>query len=518
MEPILVAQGISKQFPGVRALDEVDFDLVPGEVHALVGENGAGKSTLIKIFGGLLQPTSGSLLLNGKPVQFENPLQSQSAGISVITQEFNLVPQLTVAENIFLGREPKRTGGLIDWAAIRRRSETLLDELGVHVPANQRIEYLGVGDQQLVEIAKALSREFRVIIMDEPTAALNAAEVERLFAIIAGLRQRNVAVLYVSHRLNEIFRIADRVTVLRDGKHVATRPLKQLTESDIITLMLGRELAGFTAQHEEVAATQTPALEVRKLSAAGSLEEVSFELRYGEVLGCAGLIGSGRSELMRVLVGLRSHAGGAILVDGKPVSFNNSAEALRAGIFMLPEDRKTEGIFPHLTVEENLVINAARSAAPGGGQSRPGVLIDQPAERQAYQKVRETLAIRARGPAQSIMALSGGNQQKVLLGRALVSQSRIVLLNEPTRGVDVATKLEIHALIRRLAAEGHAILVSSSDVPELVNVSDRCLVLSAGRVARLLRGDQITEDNIVAGAVGHVDETNLEARRETPHG
>ncbi len=511
MEPILVARQVSKQFPGVKALDGVDFELVPGEVHALVGENGAGKSTLIKIFGGLLSPTSGTLLLNGHEVHFDNPQQSQSAGISVITQEFNLVPQLTVAENIFLGREPRRAGGLIDWSAVRRRAATLLDDLGVHVPANQRIEYLGVGDQQLVEIAKALSREFRVIIMDEPTAALNAAEVDRLFAIIQSLRQRGIAVLYVSHRLNEIFRIADRVTVLRDGKHVATRPLHELSESAIITLMLGRELAGFTTQHEDVAEAQTPALAVRDLSAAGALEGVSLELRYGEVLGCAGLIGSGRSELMRVLVGLRPRSGGEILVDGKPVSFHGSAEALQAGIFMLPEDRKTEGIFPHLTVEENLVINAPQQG------SRAGMFIDQKAERHAYDRVRETLAIRAPAPTTAVTALSGGNQQKVLLGRALVTRSRIVLLNEPTRGVDVATKLEIHALIRHLAGEGHAILVSSSDVPELVNVSDRCLVLTGGHVARVLKGKQITEDNIVAEAMGHVDEPNTHARREIPN-
>lgn len=510
MEPILVAQHISKQFPGVRALDGVDFDLVPGEVHALVGENGAGKSTLIKIIGGLLRPTSGALLLNGSPVQFETPLQSQAAGISVITQEFNLVPQLTVAENIFLGREPMRAGGLLDWAVIRRRAETLLNELGVRVPANQRVEYLGVGDQQLVEIAKALSREFRIIIMDEPTAALNAGEVERLFAIIENLRQRNIAVLYVSHRLNEIFRIADRVTVLRDGKKVGTRPLNEITEQGIITMMLGRELESFTVQHEEVAEGQAPALEVRDLAAAGALDGVSFELRYREVLGCAGLIGSGRSELMRMLVGLRAHSAGDILVDGQPVAFHNSAEALQAGIFMLPEDRKTEGIFTHLTVQENLVINAARE----GG--RP-VFLDTRTENREYGQVRETLAIRAHAPSQAITALSGGNQQKVMLGRALVSRSRIILLNEPTRGVDVATKLEIHGLIRRLASEGHAILVSSSDVPELVNVSDRCLVLSAGHVAGLLNGEQITEDNIVAAAVGHVAEPTTQVRRETLH-
>jgi ABC-type sugar transport system ATPase subunit len=498
MEPILVASQISKQFPGVRALDAVDFELLPGEVHALVGENGAGKSTLIKIFAGLLQPTAGSVLLSGQPVHFDNPLQSQAAGISVITQEFNLVPQLTVAENIFLGREVIGPGGLLDRRAIRARSGQVLSELGLNVPAGQRVEYLGVGDKQLVEIAKALSREFHIIIMDEPTAALNAAEVERLFEIISNLRQRGIAVLYVSHRLNEIFRIADRVTVLRDGKRVGTRPIKELTEREVITMMLGRALEEQAISHLAAAGEQVPALSVRDLRVPGSLHGISFDLHYGEVLGCAGLIGSGRSELMRALFGIVPRSGGEVRINGEPAQLRSADEAMRHGIFLLPEDRKVEGIFPDLTVLENLVINARHGAG-----RLANLFLHLDAERRQYADVRSSLAIRARAPSQMISALSGGNQQKVLLGRALVTQSRILLLNEPTRGVDVGTKVEIYQLIRRLAQEGRALLVSSSDVPELVHISDRCMVLSAGQLTGLLQGEQITEDAVVAAALGH---------------
>ena len=298
VEPILVATQISKQFPGVRALDSVDLELFPGEVHALVGENGAGKSTLIKVLSGQHRPTSGALVMNGQAVHFDNPLQSQTAGISVINQEFNLIPQLSIAENIFLGREPVRAAGLIDWGVIRQRSAAILKELGLSIQPNMRVEYLSVADKQLVEVAKALSQDFRVMIMDEPTAALNSAEVERLFEIIADLRQRGVAVLYVSHRLSEIFRIADRVTVLRDGRRVDTRLINELSERDVITMMLGRALEDYEA-HKGDAPKAQPALAVRDLAATGGLEGVSFDLHYGEVLGVAGLVGSGRSELMR---------------------------------------------------------------------------------------------------------------------------------------------------------------------------------------------------------------------------
>ncbi len=498
VEPILVAKQITKQFPGVRALDNVDLELFPGEVHALVGENGAGKSTLIKVLGGQHRPTAGTLLINGQTVHFDSPLQSQAAGISVINQEFNLIPQLSIAENIFLGREPMRKTGLVDWNLIHRRSAKILQELGLNVSPKLRVEYLSVADKQLVEVAKALSQDFRVMVMDEPTAALNGAEVDRLFEIIANLRQRGVAVLYVSHRLSEIFRIADRVTVLRDGHCVDTRSISGLTERDVITMMLGRALADYTVE-KGAASDEQLALAVRGLTVSGALSDISLNLRYGEVLGIAGLVGSGRSEMMRALFGILPRSSGEIRIDGRRVEINDPTQALREGIYMLPEDRKVEGIFPDLNVLENLVIKRPRYKENIVAR----LFLAKSAERDQYRQIRDLLAIRAQSSAQLIATLSGGNQQKVVLGRALVSQARIVLLNEPSRGVDVGTKVELHELIRRLANEGKAIMVSSSDVPELVKVSDRCLVLSAGRVTGLLQGAQINDDNILACAVGH---------------
>ncbi len=495
-EPILEARQISKQFPGVLALSDVDLQLLPGEVHALVGENGAGKSTLIKVLGGQLQPTSGSMFVDGREVRFDDPMQSQRAGISVINQEFNLIPQLTIAANIFLGREPRRRRGFMDWPHINGSSATILRGLGLDVRPEQRVEYLSVADKQLVEVAKALSQDFRVMIMDEPTATLNGAEVDRLFTTIGELRGRGVAVLYVSHRLSEIFRIADRVTVLRDGKRVDTRPIAGLTEREIITMMLGRELE-ILEVHKSAPSEATPALAVRDLSTRGGLGPLSFELHHGEVLGVAGLVGSGRSELMRTLFGISARSAGHVLLDGREVELKDASHALREGIFMLPEDRKVEGIYPDLDVLENLVVMRARSEEAALRRA----FIDGGAERSEYDRLRALFEVRAHSSSQLISTLSGGNQQKVVLGRALVSKARILLLNEPTRGVDVGTKLEIHELIRRLASEGHAVMVSSSDVPELDRVSDRCLVLSAGQLVATLQGPSLSEDNILACAV-----------------
>ncbi len=497
MDPILRTEKITKQFLGVRALNGVDLDLLPGEVHALMGENGAGKSTLINIISGLIHPTSGGIVLDGKQVQFNNSQDARRAGISTITQEFNLVPQLTVAENIFLGREPVLPTGLINWQEVRQRAERTLKDLGLRVSLNQRVEYLDVGDRQLIEIAKALSGEFRVIMMDEPTAALNAAEVDRLFEIISALKQHGVAVLYVSHRLNEVFRIADRITVLRDGNRVGTRPLADLSEDDVVTMMLGRALVHQTATTPRASAEKKVALAVRDLSVPGALRDISFDLFYGEVLGCAGLIGSGRFELMRTLFGLQQRSHGSVEIEGRSVALRTPGEAIEEGISMLAEDRKTEGIFPDLDVIENLMI-----ATAGAGKRPAGIFLDSNREQKRYEEIRGLLSIRAHSPHQLITKLSGGNQQKVMIGRALVSTSRILLLNEPTRGVDVGTKMEIHALIRRLAGEGYAILVSSSDVPELVAVSDRCLVFSVGRMKGTLAKEQITEDAITALAIG----------------
>jgi ribose transport system ATP-binding protein len=495
--PILDLIGISKQFPGVRALEGVDFQLFAGEVHALMGENGAGKSTLINIISGLLQPTSGQIVIGGQDVVFSNALQAQKAGISTITQEFNLVPQLTVAENIFLGREPKRRIGLLNWREIKRRASDVLKELKLNVPLNQRVSYLSVGDRQLVEIAKALSMDFRIITMDEPTAALNATEVARLFEIIERLKQRGIAVLYVSHRLREIFQIADRVTVLRDGKRVDTRRLAEVSEDDVVTMMLGRALKKEETIYQAIQASEKAALSVNNISVPGVLSNISFDLYAGEVMGCAGLIGSGRYELARALFGLERISQGEIRINGQSALLHSPSDALRHNLYMLPEERKVEGIFPDLTVRENLLISAKRLF-----QRLSELLIDANQEEKQYDKMRDLLRIRASSSAQGITKLSGGNQQKVMLGRALMSNSRILLLNEPTRGVDVAARVEIHAAIRKLAQTGYAILVSSSDIPELVTVSDRCLVLNAGRAKGLLNRAQISEDNVTALAIG----------------
>jgi ribose transport system ATP-binding protein len=496
-QPILSLTGISKQFPGVRALDNVDFTLLPGEVHALMGENGAGKSTLINIISGLLHPTSGKICVAGEEVVFASAIQAQKTGISTITQEFNLVPQLTVAENIFLGREPTVRIGLLNWRKIKHHASDVLSELGLNVPLGQRVSYLSVGDRQLVEIAKALSMEFRIITMDEPTAALNAAEVARLFEIIEKLKRRGIAVLYVSHRLREIFRIADRVTILRDGKRVSTRRLDELAEDDVVTMMLGRALKKEAAIYQEIPVSEKAALSVKNITVPGFLANVSFDLRVGEVMGCAGLVGSGRYELTRALFGLLRISVGAVEINGQPVPLTSSSDAIRYGIYMLPEERKIEGIFPDLTVRENLLISAKRLF-----RRLSELLINANEEEKQYQGMRNSLDIRASSSGQKIIKLSGGNQQKVMLGRALMSNSRILLLNEPTRGVDVGTRVEIHAAIRKLAQSGYAIIVSSSDIPELVSVSDRCLVLSAGRMKGLLDRAQINEDNITALAIG----------------
>ena len=495
-DPILSARSITKRFPGVLALDSVDLELLPGEVHALVGENGAGKSTLIKVLGGQHQPTSGAIEVRGSAMTFADPLQSQEAGISVINQEFNLIPQLSIASNIFLGREPRRRGGLIDWPRVNESAAKVLRELGLETKPELRVEYLSVADKQLVEVAKALSQDFSVMIMDEPTAALNSAEVDRLFEIVADLRGRGVGVLYVSHRLSEIFRIADRVTVLRDGRRVGTQPIGDLTERDVITMMLGRELQDHEV-HKAETPTSQPALQTQGLTARGGLGPLSFDVHYGEVLGVAGLVGSGRSELMRALFGLIQPNAGEIVIDGRSVRLPDPTAALREGIIMLPEDRKAEGIFPDLDVRENLVVTRSRAAEPAFRRA----VLDTKAERSAWERVQQLFAVRAHSPKQLISTLSGGNQQKVMLGRALVEDARILLLNEPTRGVDVGTKVEIHELVRDLAREGNAVVVSSSDVPELNKVSDRCLVLSRGHITGTLQGNSLTEDNILAHAV-----------------
>ncbi len=492
---LLVARGISKDFSGVSALRDVSLILAPGEVHALVGENGAGKSTLINILAGLLQPSAGSLLLDGVERTFAGPHSSQQAGISVISQEFRLVPQLTVAENIFLGHEPRR-GGLIDRKRSRQLTREPLRELGLDISPDRRIASLTIGDQQLVEIARALTREFRVLIMDEPTAALSEVEVERLLALVERLRARGTAVLYVSHRLPEVFRVSDRISVLRDGQRVASLVTSQSNVDEVVTHMLGRALethSGPPAAGRVATQQGHEALDVAGLRCKGLIAPIDLRVAPGEIIGIAGLVGSGRTELMRALFGVIPSTFDRFAVEGRAVRPRDPGHAIGKGIFMLSEDRKTEGIVPLMSVLDNVVF-----AQRAWGRH----LLNRAKDRETYASLKGRMRIRARDPDVPIITLSGGNQQKALLGRALLSGCRVLLLNEPTRGVDVGAKVEIYGLVRELAATGVGVIVSSSEAAELVAVVDRCITMYAGAMTGELMGERITEEDIVAGILG----------------
>jgi ABC-type sugar transport system ATPase subunit len=497
-QPVLQAKEITRTYPGVTALKGVDISLYPGRVTALVGENGAGKSTLIRIIGGLESPTSGTLSVRANEIAFSSAHDSQAAGISVVSQEFRLVPQLTVAENIYLGHEIT-VGGLISRRRSRERAHALLQELGLELDPDRRVDSLTVGDQQLVEITRALSREFDVLVMDEPSAALNGAEVERLLALVRRLRDSGKAVLYVSHHLDEIFAVADNITVFRDGERVADLETGSTSEPELVELMLGRTLE--VQPPSAIPATQrneAPLLEAEDLSCVRVSDPVSFVVRPGEIVGLAGLVGSGRSEVMRTLFGVLPARSGRVRIGGSEIRLDSPGKAIAAGMFMLSEDRKADGILPHLSVLENLVITEKRSRSKDPSQWVP----TRKREESTYQRLKKELRVRVDSPGQLIGNLSGGNQQKVLFGRALLSGCRVLLLNEPTRGVDVGAKVEIYQLIEKLAASGVAVLVSSSEAPELAVLAHRCMVLYAGRVTAELHGEDVNETNIVAASVG----------------
>ncbi|MFD1211165.1 sugar ABC transporter ATP-binding protein [Arthrobacter sp. GCM10027362] len=504
-KPILTAEAITKNYPGVQALKRVDLTLRAGEVTALMGENGAGKSTLIRIIAGLEQPTSGTLRIHGQEQVLKNATESQAAGVSVVSQEFRLVPQMTVAENIFLGNEITK-GGLISRRRSTRMARKLFEELELSLNPNRIVGSLSVGDQQMVEITRALSRDFDVLVMDEPTAALNGEEVARLLALVERLKDRGKAILYVSHRLDEVFAVSERIAVFRDGASVADLVTAETTESQLVELMLGRELKQFEAQPANLAEHlgKDVRLRVDNLSCLRIQEPVSFDVRSGEILGVAGLVGSGRTEIMQSLFGMIP-SNGNVSVDGRHIKLASPAAAIGAGLFMLSENRKSEGILPHLNVLENLVI----SAKPQQVRRSERWVTGKKQEVRTYERLKQELRIRVDRAQQLIGNLSGGNQQKVLFGRAVLANCGVLLLNEPTRGVDVGAKIEIYELIRKLAESGVAIVVSSSDTSELVTLAHRCLVIQHGRIRADLRDDEINEDQILAASVGT---GNTEAR------
>jgi ribose transport system ATP-binding protein len=490
---VLEMRGIRKAFPAVVALDGVDLTLLPGEVHMLLGENGAGKSTLVRILSGAARRDAGEIRLRDRLVSLSSPRDAIACGIRVIYQELSLVPQLSVAENMFLGSLPTRAWGVVDWRTLFARASGVLRDLGLDVDPRSRVAALGLAQRQLVEIAKALADPgTSILVMDEPSSSLTSREVDQLFAIVARLIARGVSVVYITHRLDEVFRIGDRITVLRDGRRVAADPIDRLSVSDLVRLMSNREVS---EPFPKVRAPRGPELlRVERLGRSGVLDDVSFALRAGEVLGVAGLVGAGRTELARILAGADAFDTGRMFVDGAPVRFRGPADAIAHGIGLLPEDRQAQGLVPALTVVRNIAL-------PHGRQlSRMGVL-PRGCEEALAAPVVNDLRVRA-GATTSVRLLSGGNQQKVVLGKWLAGHARIFIFDEPTRGIDVGSKAEIYSLMNRLTARGAGIVMISSELPELLGMSDRILVMHRGRVQATFDEGSASEARVLSAAFG----------------
>ncbi len=497
--PVISIRNVGKQFNAVRALNDVSFDVLPGELHAVMGENGAGKSTLMKILSGVYSEYDGELSLRGNAVRFQSTREAEDAGVGIIHQELNLVEQLSVAANIFLGRETKRAFGVLNQSAMDRRASELLAQLESNISPRALVSSLRVGDQQLVEIAKAISLEAEILIMDEPTSALTESEVARLYSVIERLRKRGVTILYISHKMDEVFRLADRITVLRDGQFVQTVDRAEATPRSIAHLMVGRDIE--PSRRRTSNREQSIVLEAKGLSLAWPghprgwrLKDIHFQLHRGEILGFAGLMGAGRTELLECLFGASSiEPQGKLFVHGEMKQFVHPAEAMNAGIAMVTEDRKRLGLFSHMTVRENTTVCSLRDCSTVGVLSRLRELA-------ATEKQVRSLAIKASGSEAMITSLSGGNQQKCIIGRCMLTEPSILLLDDPTRGVDIGAKAELYQLMEQLASEGVAIIVTSSELPELLTVSDRIMVLCEGVVTGEFTREEATEQRIMEAA------------------
>jgi rhamnose transport system ATP-binding protein len=490
--PVVELRGVHKAFGGVRAVRGVDLALEAGAIHALVGENGAGKSTLVRILGGVHQPDVGDVLVEGEEVALHGPAGARARGIAVIHQEPALFPDLDVAENIFMGRQPRSRFG-IDWKAMYEEVAALFGSLGVKLDPRTPVQGLSVADQQLVEIAKALSLDARVVVMDEPTAALSSREAEQLFRIVRDLRQRDVAVLFISHRLEEVFELADTVTVLRDGEHVITAPAAELDSTALIRHMVGRELGElFPKQAAEIG---EPLLEVRGLTRQGVFRDVSFSLRSGEILGLAGLVGAGRTEVARALFGIDDVDAGEVLLRGRPVRTGSPSAAVRAGLAFVPEDRQHQGLVLEMAIEQNTTLPSIRRFTRLG-------LIQRKREREVAREQAERLQLKSAGLDSPATSLSGGNQQKVVLGKWLATDPEVLILDEPTRGIDIGTKAEVHRIVSGLAARGLAILLISSELPEVLAMADRVLVMHEGTLTGEFTRDEADQEKIMRAATG----------------
>ncbi|WP_119071270.1 sugar ABC transporter ATP-binding protein [Aggregatilinea lenta] len=496
-KPLLRMVNISKQFPGVQALDNVDFEVYPGEILGFVGENGAGKSTLIKILSGVYSKDTGTIWLGDESIEPRSPQHAQKLGISTIFQELALIPQLSVGENIFLNREPRLLAatGMVDFRRMYREAEQILHGLGTELPGRVPVKNLTVAAQQMVEIAKAVSQKARIILMDEPTSALSSREVEALFGMMRRLKEQGASVVFISHRLEEVLDVVDRIIVMRDGHRVGTLPRAEATEEKIIQLMVGRKVGLFPKLDAEIA---EPVLELRNLSSDNGVRNVSFTLHKGEIVGLAGLVGAGRTEVARAICGIDRVTGGEILIHGKDVRIHSPSDAVRHGIGWIPEDRKQHGLLLHMTVAQNATMAILRRI------SNVLAKLNAKEEKVIATHYVKMLSIATPDVNQIVSNLSGGNQQKVVLAKWLSSNPKILIMDEPTRGIDVGAKAEFHALMSQLAQQGLAILMISSEMPEIIGMSDRVIVLCQGRITGEFRRDSMSQEAIMASATQFV--------------
>ncbi|GAB5434472.1 MAG: sugar ABC transporter ATP-binding protein [Epibacterium sp.] len=492
-DPVLRLKNIVKTFPGVRALDGVSFSVLPGEVHALMGENGAGKSTLMKVLGGIYQPDGGSIYMGDQKAVMAGPLEAKDKGIVFIHQELSLAEELSVAENIYLGELPRKSFGRVDWPKLAAQANAILKKLNVNFDANARVGDLSIANQQMVEIARALTVDAKAVIFDEPTASLTDAEKVVLFDVIADLQREGVGIIYISHRMEEIFKITDRITVLRDGQYQGTVRTADTNEESVTQMMIGRKLdLSRNASHHELGDV---ALEVRGLSCGKFFTDVSFDVRRGEVLGFYGLVGAGRTEIAETLFGLRDPSAGQIFLEGREVRISSPVDAINMGISLVPEDRKGQGLVLGMNCRDNMTL-------PQVDDMKAGPFVAEGAEIAIFDQYRDRLDIRTPGWRQKVGNLSGGNQQKIVIGKWLSMHPNVLIVDEPTRGIDVGSKSEIHKLLRELAAQGYAVIVISSEMPEVLHVSDRIAAMYSGRIMRTFTSEEVTEDSLIQAISG----------------
>lgn len=500
MEYLLEMRDISKFYPGVKALNRVSFRVRSGSVHALMGENGAGKSTLMKILAGIEHPDEGEVVFSGKKVRFANPRDALREGIAMIHQELMPIPEMTIAENLFLGREFTRKGRLmLDYASMNRKAKELLENIGVHLNPKLKMKHLTVSEMQMIEIAKAISIDSKIIIMDEPTSAITDREVDQLFKVIKRLKSQGKGIIYISHKMNEIFQIADDITVFRDGQYVDTKPADETNNKELIAKMVGRELTDiFPEKRTEM---KEPLLTVKNLTKSGKFRNISFTVRRGEIVGIAGLMGSGRSEVMEAIFGLQKLDEGEIYVAGNRVKIRKPSEAIANGIAFLTEDRKAQGLNLLGSIRHNITISSLKRATDSFG------FIQGSNEKAFVDRYMDSSKIKASSRDQSVGLLSGGNQQKVVIAKWLMTSPQILILDEPTRGIDVGAKSELYKLMSQFAAEGYGIIMISSELPEILGMSDRILVFHEGGIAGELSGEDATQEKIMELATGHHHDT-----------